>query len=90
MVEVGISRRGGFVTRPARRQEVQTFSRFDVPSTRARTRWIFGSQRRLVRRWEWLKFIPNEGFFPQSSQTAAMMNRSSWKLGSHLESTGQR
>jgi hypothetical protein len=26
----------------------------------------------LVRRWEWLTFIPKEGCLPQISQTAAM------------------
>src|SRR5580704_12979051 len=52
--------------------EVQTCSRLGAPSTSARTRWIFGSQRRLVRRWEWLTFMPNEGFLPQISHTAAI------------------
>src|ERR1700678_2051316 len=33
---------------------------------------MFGSQRRLVRRWECETFIPKLGFLPQISQTAAM------------------
>ena len=65
-------RRGGLVTLPARMHEVQTCSRLGAPSTMARTRWMFGSQRRLVRRWEWLTFMPNEGFLPQMSHTAAI------------------
>ena len=36
---------------------------------------MLGSQRRLVRRWEWLMFIPNDGFLPQTSHTAAMTLR---------------
>jgi hypothetical protein len=32
---------------------------------------MLGFQRRLVRRWEWLTFMPNEGCLPQISQTAA-------------------
>jgi hypothetical protein len=40
------------VTLPAFRQEVQTLRRFGVAPTIARTRWILGFQRRLVRRCE--------------------------------------
>jgi len=29
----------------------------------------------LVRRWEWLMFIPNDGFLPQTSHTAAIALR---------------
>ena len=36
---------------------------------------VDGSQRRLVRRWEWLTLIPNDGFLPQTSHTAAMTLR---------------
>lgn len=32
--------------------EVHTFRRFGVPDTIARTRWMFGTQRRLVRTCE--------------------------------------
>jgi hypothetical protein len=39
--------------------------------TTARTRWMFGSQRRFVRRCEWDTFIPKLGCFPQISHTAA-------------------
>jgi hypothetical protein len=60
----------GLVTLPARRQEVQTDKRQRLPSTIARTRWMFGFQRRLVRRWEWLTAIPNDGRFSQMSHTA--------------------
>ena len=68
-----MSRTGRLTTLPDRMQEVQTLSRLGDPSTRARTRWMFGSQRRLVLRWEWLMFMPNEGFLPHTSHTAAMM-----------------
>ena len=64
-------RRGALVTLPARMHEVQTWSRFGEPSTRARTDWMFGFQRRLVRRCECETFIPNIGFLPQMSHTAA-------------------
>jgi len=65
-------RRGGFCTFPALMQEVQTLIRVGEPATSARTRWMFGSQRRFVRRWECDTFIPKFGFLPQISQTAAM------------------
>jgi hypothetical protein len=45
-------RRTGLVTLPARIHEVHTCSRFGAPLTSARTRWMLGSHRRLVRRWE--------------------------------------
>src|SRR5439155_19405610 len=59
-------------TRPAFRHEVQTFRRGGAPFTRARTFWMFGSQRRGVRWWEWETLIPNPGRLPQMSHTAAM------------------
>ena len=65
-------RRGGFCTFPARMHDVQTLMRFGEPSMSARTRWMFGSQRRFVRRWECETFIPKFGFLPHTSQTAAM------------------
>ena len=68
-------RTGRLVTLPARMQDVQTCSRLGYPSTMARTFWMLGFQRRLVRRWEWLTFMPNEGFLPQTSHTAAMLIR---------------
>jgi hypothetical protein len=58
---------------PERRQPVHTDIRFGEPFTTARTRWMFGLQRRLVRICEWLTLLPNEGFFPQQSQTEAMI-----------------
>ncbi len=59
---------------PDRRQPVHTLSRWGVAPTRARTRWMLGFQRRLVRRCECETFIPKDGFLPQMSQTDAMMN----------------
>src|SRR5579872_3689937 len=64
-------RRAGFVTLPARMHAVHTSTRRGDPFTTARTRWMFGFQRRLVRRWEWLRLIPKEGCLPQISHTAA-------------------
>ena len=59
-------------TLPALMQPVQTLMRLvDLPTT-ARTRWMLGFQRRLVRRWEWLSDLPNQGFLPQISQTDAI------------------
>ena len=66
------ARTGGLVTLPDRDGEVHTCSRRGDPSTRARTRWMFGFHRRFVRRWEWLMLIPNDGFLPQTSHTAAI------------------
>src|SRR5689334_17468446 len=53
-------------------QDVQTLTRFVVPFTMARTRWMFGFQRRFERTWEWLIVTPNDGFLPHTSHTAAM------------------
>src|SRR5690606_30542385 len=60
------------VTFPALMQPVQTWSRRGAPSTRARTRWMLGFHRRLVRRCEWLTLMPHDGRLPHTSQTAAM------------------
>ena len=60
------------VTRPALMQLVQAFTRRGVPSTSARTRWMFGSHRRLFLLCENVTDFPNQGFFPQMSQTAAI------------------
>jgi hypothetical protein len=38
----------------------------------ARTRWMFGFQRRFERTCEWLMLTPNDGFLPHTSHTAAM------------------
>ena len=59
-------------TLPDLRHPVHTFSRLGVPSTRARTRWMFGFQRRLVRRCECDTDMPHEGFLPHTSQTEAI------------------
>ncbi len=70
-------RLGRFTTLPARMHDVQALTRLGDPSTRARTRWMFGFQRRFVRRWEWLMLIPNDGRLPHTSHTAAMTLRRS-------------
>jgi hypothetical protein len=62
----------GLVTLPARMQEVQTLRRRGLPLTIARTRWMLGYQRLLVRRCEWLTLMPTDECLPQTSQTAAM------------------
>src|SRR5687768_2516625 len=54
-------------------QLVHTSTRFVVPPTTARTRWMFGFQRRLVRRCEWLTLMPNDGFLPQTSHVDAIV-----------------
>jgi len=59
------------VTLPALRHDVQTFRRFGVPLTVARTRWMFGLNRRRVRRCEWDTLLPKPGPLAQMSQTAA-------------------
>ena len=80
--KLGDSRAGGSYTRtfltilPARRQPVHTLTRLAVPLTNARTRWMFGFQRRFVRTWEWLTLMPNDGFLPQTSHTLAMTHTS--------------
>ena len=60
------------VTLPAFTHEAQARTRVGVPSTTVRTVWMFGFQRRLVRRWEWEILLPNPGPLPQTSQVAAM------------------
>jgi hypothetical protein len=52
-------------------QLVHTERRRGEPFTMARTRWMFGFQRRFVRMCEWLMLIPKDGFLPQSSHTDA-------------------
>ena len=52
-------------------QEAQTFRRFGLPATVARTRWILGSQRRLVFFFDQGTLWPKPGLFPHTSQTAA-------------------
>ncbi len=67
----GLWRMGGLVTFPARRHDVQTSIRRGVPATRARTLWMLGLKRRLVRRCEWLRCIPTDGCLPHMLHTAA-------------------
>ena len=70
------TRRGTYarrVTLPALRHEVHTFRRLGVPATTARTRWMFGFQRRLFRRCECEMECPKDGPLPQTSQLAATM-----------------
>ena len=65
------------MTLPALRQEVHTLIRFGVlPAlpTIARTRWMFGFQRREVRRWECEMLLPKPGPLPQTSQLAATVD----------------
>jgi hypothetical protein len=45
----------------------------------ARTRWILGLQRRLVRTWEWDTDMPQDGPLPQTSHTAAMLETSLYR-----------
>ena len=66
------------VTLPALRQLVHTFRRFGVPLTRARMRWMFGFQRRLVRTWECDTDLPKPGPLPQTSHTEATVISFVW------------
>ncbi len=51
-------------------QRVQRLILTRLPSTIVVTFWMFGSQRRLVRRLEWLTLCPNCGPFPHLSHLA--------------------
>jgi hypothetical protein len=51
--------------------EVHTFKRLGVPPTVTRRRWMFGFQRRRVRRCENETLLPKIGPLPHTSQTAA-------------------
>ena len=62
------------VTLPALMHEVHTFRRLGVEPTTARTRWMLGFQRRLVRRCEWEMLCPKPGPLPQTSQVAATVH----------------
>ena len=55
----------------------------------ARTRWMFGFQRRLVRRCEWLTLMPNCGFLPHTSQTDAMTDNPRWTRSGPGRPTGR-
>src|SRR3954453_4677730 len=63
-------------TLPDLMQPVQTFMRVGVLPTSARTRWMFGFQRRFVRRCECDTDMPQDGPLPHTSHTAAMRVRS--------------
>src|SRR5580704_19665502 len=52
-------------------QEVHTLTRLGVPSTVVRRRWMFGFQRRRVRRCENETLLPKTGPLPHTSQTEA-------------------
>jgi hypothetical protein len=67
---------GQRVTLPALMQEVQTLSRFGLPETVARIRWMFGFQRRFVFFLDQGTLWPNPGLLPHMSQTAATGVRS--------------
>ena len=65
------------VTLPALMHDVQTFNFLVVPPPAGvRTDWMFGFQRRLVRRCEWDTLWPKPGPLPQTSHTLATGN--SW------------
>lgn len=54
-------RRQARATLPALMQDVQAFTRLGVPFWTVRTDWMFGFQRRLVRRCEWEMLCPKPG-----------------------------
>ena len=56
---------------------MQTYARVGLPRSRIRTRWRFGSKRRLVATIEWLRLLPKLGFFPQIAQTLDMERQGS-------------
>lgn len=75
---VELGRWGGFWTRPALIQVVQTSIRRTLPLTTARIRWMFGlnlrrvlafTRRRMAFLPRRLMLLPKLGCFPQSSQT---------------------
>lgn len=58
-------------TLPALRQEVHTLTRVGVPLMTVRTDWMFGFQRREVRRCEWDTLLPKLGLLAQISHVEA-------------------
>ena len=56
---------GAFMTLPAFRHRVHTYTRRGAPASRIRTFCRLGSKRRLVATMEWLRLWPNAGFLPQ-------------------------
>src|SRR4029078_2558824 len=64
--------RPAFWILPDLMHEVQTWSRFVVPLTLARTRWMLGFHRRLVRTCECETDMPNDALFSHTSPPTAM------------------
>ena len=64
----------GLATLPALMQAAQAFTRWGVPPILVRIRWMFGFQRRLVRRCECEMLCPKLGPLPQTSQLAATVH----------------
>ena len=62
---VGDDAQRAFVTLPAFRQRVHTYTRLGALPTRILTFCRFGSKRRLVATIEWLRLWPNAGPLPQ-------------------------
>ena len=60
-------------TLPAFRQLEQTLMAFRFPLMVTRTLWRLGSHLLLVRLCAWLTLCPYKGFFPQISQTFAIV-----------------
>ena len=48
---------------------MHTRMRRELLPSLTRMRWMLGSQRRLVRLWEWLTCFPTHGRLPQISHT---------------------
>ena len=56
---------GAFITLPAFRQRVHTYTRLGALPTMIRTFCRLGSKRRFVATIEWLRLCPKAGPFPQ-------------------------
>ena len=67
----GLAQAPSVLTLPALRQEVHTFTRLLVPLITVRTDWMFGFQRREVRRCEWDTALPKRGLLAQMSHVEA-------------------
>jgi len=53
-----------------------------VAVSHIRFHWRLGKKRRLVRRTEWETLFPTDGFFPERSQTFAILkNKKRWRTG---------
>ena len=64
---------GTFVTLPDRMHRVHAFRNFGLPSTTARTLWMLGSHRRLVRLWACETLLPVIGPLPHISHRCAII-----------------